>query len=348
MSLMPPSLRFARRSRVALGRAIVALAILIALGTLGFHLLEGWSILESLYMAVLTITTVGYGEVRPLTVRGRIFDIFFMLVGVSSAAAYALSSMVQTLVSSELVSTLGERRRQREMSKLKDHFIICGAGRVGSRIIREMQRAGTLFVVIESNAEKIAAFDDDERAPVPVLVRDATLESTLQEAGVERARGLAACLPDDADNLYVVLTARDLNPRLHIVARAIEEQAEPKLIRAGANRVVAPTIIGSHRMAQALMKPAVADFIDSIAAENLDLRFEEVELAPASVYVNQPLRATNIRSQLDIVIVAVRRRGGEMIFNPAGELTLLEGDLLVAIGRAEALAQLSLYSRGAK
>ncbi len=346
MSLQPPALRFARSSRVALARALVALVLLIALGTIGFHLLEGWTILESLYMAVLTITTVGYGEVRPLTVRGRIFDIFFMLVGVS-AAAYALSSMVQTLVSSELVSTLGERRRQRGMNKLKDHFIICGAGRVGTRIIREMQRGGNLFVVIESNPQKVAALEDGE-TPVPVLVRDATLESTLQEAGVERARGLAACLPEDADNLYVVLTARDLNPNLHIVARAIEEQAEPKLIRAGANRVVAPTIIGSHRMAQALMKPAVADFIDSIAAENLDLRFEEVELAVASTYVNQPLRLTNIRSQLDIVIVAIRQRGGEMIFNPSGETTLREGDMLVAIGRAEALAQLSRFARGTK
>ncbi|MBA2340998.1 MAG: potassium channel protein [Pyrinomonadaceae bacterium] len=346
MSLTPPALRFARSSRVALGRALVALVVLIALGTIGFHLIEGWTILESLYMAVLTITTVGYGEVRPLSVRGRIFDIFFMLVGVSTAA-YALSSMVQTFVRSELVSTLGERRRQREMNKLNDHFIICGAGRVGSRIIREMQRGDNLFVVIESNPQKVAAFDD-EKAPVPILVRDATLESTLQEAGVERARGLAACLPDDADNLYVVLTARDLNPNLHIVARAIEEQAEPKLIRAGANRVVAPTIIGSHRMAQALMKPAVADFIDSIAAENLDLRFEEVELARASPYVNQTLRSTNIRSELDIVIVAIRRRGGEMIFNPAGEMMMLEGDLLVAIGRAEALARLSVLSKGAK
>jgi len=183
---------------------------------------------------------------------------------------------------------------------------------------------------------------------VPVLIRDATLEESLREAGVERARGLAACLPDDADNVYVVLTARGLNEHLHIVARAVEEQAEPKLIRAGANRVIAPTIIGSQRMTQALLKPAVDDFMDSITAENLDLHFEEVEIAPASTYAGRRLRFTNIRSELDVVIVAVRRRGGEMIFNPSGDALIETGDLMIAIGRAESLSELKRLARHGK
>ena len=339
---MSPTVTLTRRSRTRSIYSLIAIIGSIALGTIGFSLVEGWSLADSLYMTVMTVTTVGYGAPHELSVPGRSFATFFMIVGVGTAG-YALSSAVQVFVQSEIIATFGERRRQREMRKLSDHFIICGAGRVGARIIAEMRRAGVDFVVVESNAQKVANLID--RGTL-VLLRDATREESLREAGVERARGLAACLPDDADNLYVVLTARDLNPRLHIVARAVLEEAEPKLIRAGANRVVAPTIIGSHRMAQALMKPAVADFMDSIIAENLDLGFEQVEVGTESSYAGSKLRATNISSQLNIVIVAIRRRNGEMMFNPAGEASLEAGDLLIAIGRAEALAELSDLARG--
>ena len=165
------------------------------------------------------------------------------------------------------------------MSKLRNHYIICGAGRVGSHLVRGLLGSQETFIVIERDPQKVAELTD---LGVMVLVRDATLEESLREAGVEHARGLAACLPDDADNVYVVLTARDLNPGLHIVARAAEEQAESKLIRAGANRVVAPTIIGGHRMAMALTKPAVDDFIGSITANKLELAFEQLEVDSSS------------------------------------------------------------------
>jgi voltage-gated potassium channel len=317
--------------------ALIAVFAAVVLGTLGFHLIEGWSLLDSLYVTAQTVTTVGFGDLSPATPKGRAFATVFMLVSVG-IVLYALTSTVQTIVQSELVETFGVRRRLREMSKLQDHFIICGAGRVGGRIIREMQRARVPFVVIERNREKVAHFS--ERG-VLVLVRDATLEESLREAGVEHARGLAACLPDDADNVYVVLTARALNQHLHIVARAVEEEAEPKMIKAGANRVIAPTIIGSHRMAQALMKPAVADFMDSIAAENLDVGFEQIEIASSSAYVGRKLRDTNIRSELDIVILAIRRRDGQMTYHPSGDAHIEAGDTLIAIGRAEALAEMA-------
>jgi voltage-gated potassium channel len=306
------------------------------LGTIGFYLIEGWSFTDSLFMTVTTVTTVGYGEVHPLSQPGRIFSICLMFMGVGTVA-YALSTTVQSIVQWELLEAVGQRRRFREMSKLHNHFIICGAGRVGSRIIREMRREACPFVVIESDQAKVVDLIEQGQR---VLVADATLEDVLREAGVERARGLAACLPDDADNLYVVLLARDLNENLHIVARAVEEQAEPKLIRAGANRVVSPIIIGSRRMAEALIKPALADFMDSITAENLDLGFEEVELQPDSIYCGRKLKYTNIRSDLDVVIIAIRRRRGEMIFNPTGDTILESGDLLIAIGRAESLMEL--------
>lgn len=328
-------------SRHRLIYPLLAIGVVIALGTLGFYLIEGWTLLNSLYMAAQTVTTVGYGDMPPLSRGGRVFAIVFMLAGVGTVL-YALTSAVRSIVESEILATLGMRRRYREMKKLQNHFIICGAGRIGSRIIREMQRSGVHFIVIEKDSRKVA--DLTERG-THVLLRDATLEETLLEAGVAQARGLAACLPDDADNLYVVLTARDLNRNLLIVARAVEEQALPKLARAGANRVVSPNIIGSHRMAQALMKPAVADFMDSIAAEGIDLGFEQIEVKPSSVYVGKKLSATNIRSELDIVVVAIRRQGGEISYHPTGEAVIEANDILIVIGRAESLAVMTTLAK---
>src|SRR5205807_4673622 len=226
------------------------------------------------------------------------------------------------------------RRLSRKMSKLHDHYIICGSGRVGSHLVRDMLRTNVPFVVIEKDPQRAAEFS---QRGVSVLVSDATLEESLREVGVERARGLAACLPNDADNVYVVLTARDLNPNLRIVARAAEEQAEAKLLRAGANHVVAPTIIGGHRMAVALTKPAVSEFMDSIVANELGLGFEEVEVAEASTLAGRELRATPIRSELDVVIISIRRQSGEKLFNPAADTVIEAGDILIAIGRAESL-----------
>jgi voltage-gated potassium channel len=229
------------------------------------------------------------------------------------------------------------------MSKLRNHFIICGAGRVGSHLLRSLRSTAQTFIVIERDPQTVAELME---MGVAVLVRDATLEETLREAGVEHAKGLAACLPDDAENVYVVLTARDLNPNLHIVARAAEEQAESKLIRAGANRVVAPTIIGGHRMAMALTKPAVGDFIDSVTANNLNLGFEQLEVDAASSLVGKKLSQTTIRSELDIVVVSIRRGDGQIIFNPSGDATIEGGDMLIAIGKSESLLKLSALARG--
>lgn len=324
--------------------ALAAVAVAIGFGAAGFHLIEGWSILDSLYVATQTVTTVGYGDLAPATRNGRIFSTVFMLTGVG-VVLYALTTTVQTIVQSELVATFGQRRQSRKMSKLRDHFIICGAGRVGSHLVRALLGTAEAFMVIERDAQRVA---DLIALGVTVLVRDATLEESLREAGVEHARGLAACLPDDADNVYVVLTARDLNPKMHIVARAAEEQAEPKLIRAGANRVVAPTIIGGHRMAMALMKPAVDDFLGSITANKLELAFEQLEVAPSSVLAGQKLSETNIRSELDIVVVSIRRSDGQILFNPSGEATIESGDILIAIGHAESLMKLATLAQGAK
>jgi voltage-gated potassium channel len=342
MSLTPTSRRsFAGKDRRILF-ALAAVAIAIGFGAVGFYLIEGWSILDSLYVAAQTVTTVGYGDLTPGTRNGRIFSTLFMLAGVG-VVLYALTSTVQAIVQSELIETFGQRRQSRKMSKLRNHFIVCGAGRVGSHLVRGLLTSAETFVVIERDAQRVAELVE---LGVTVLVRDATLEESLREAGVEHARGLAACLPDDAENVYVVLTARDLNPQMHIVARAAEEQAEPKLIRAGANRVVAPTIIGGHRMAMALTKPAVDDFLGSITANKLELAFEQLEVEPASILAGQKLSETNIRSELDIVVVSIRRSDGKILFNPSGDARIESGDILIAIGHAESLMKLAVLAKG--
>lgn len=339
---LPPSPRFLLTSRARLRLGIAAVGAAVATGTIVFHVLEGWSIVDSLYLTAQTVTTVGFGDLAPRTISGRIFATVFMMLSVG-IVLYALTSTVQWIVQSEMLLTFGQLRRSLAMSKLRDHFIICGAGRVGSHLVRSLKAANDPFIVIEKDR---AIVEDLMNQGVAVLVRDATLEETLREAGVEHARGLAACLPDDADNVYVVLTARDLNPTMHIVARAAEEQAESKLIRAGANRVVAPTIIGGHRMAMALTKPAVGDFLDSLTANDLELGFEQLEVEAGSKLIGRKLSETNIRSELDIVIVSIRRSHGEIVFNPSGDAKIETGDMLIAIGRGEALAKLTALACG--
>ena len=207
------------RTLFRIRNAIIALGIALIFGTVGFRLIEGWSFGDSFYVTVQTLTTVGYGDLPPHSFAGRGFAVIVMLIGVGGVAL-AASTIVQSVVQSEIVSTFGERRQSRRMQKLHDHYIICGSGRVGSHLVRDLQHAEAEFVIIENDAQRAAEFS---QRGLHVLLGDATLEETLKSAGVERARGLAACLPNDADNVYVVLTSRDLNPQLHIVARAAEE-----------------------------------------------------------------------------------------------------------------------------
>lgn len=317
--------------------AHVAVFSMISLGTVVFRYLEGLTWTDSLYLTTATATTVGYGDLVAQTPAGKQFATFFMLFAVGTVL-YALSILGQTLIKEEILFALGSRRRSKEMEKLSDHYIVCGAGRVGRRIIGSLRHEGIPFVLIESNEEKVASLESSDRDFI--LIGDATLEANLLSAGVERARGLATCLSDDAQNVYVVLTARDLNEDLHIVSRAVEQEAEPKLIRAGANRVVSPIIIGSHSMTRALIKPAIADFMDSIVAKNLELVFEEIPVGKSSPFLDVELRETGISGKLDVLVVAIRRQNGQMIFNPAAETRIREKDLLIVIGPAESVKKM--------
>ncbi len=318
--------------------ANVAIISIIALGTVCFHYLEDLSWLESIYFTTATVTTVGYGDIIPKTEGGKIFTTFFILASVGTVL-YGLSILAQAFVQNEVLGALGMRRKSREMEKLSNHYIVCGTGRVGRRIIATLKREGIPFAAIEIDQKRAELIEDNDSAMI--FIGDATLEKNLKKVGVERAAGLAACLADDAKNVYVALTARALNKNLHIVSRAVEEQADSKLIRAGANRVVSPTIIGSQSMTRALIKPAIADFMESIVAENLDLVFEEILVNDGSDYANKRIMDTNISKELNILIVAIRRKEGEMIFNPSGKTEIHEEDLLIAIGKAESVHTLS-------
>lgn len=310
--------------------ALLVLTVLITVGTVGFHFLERLGWIESWYFATATLTTVGYGDIVPLTYYGKLFTIFYMLAGVGTVL-YVLTLLAQTMIQSDIIESIGLRLKKKEMQKLKDHYIVCGAGRVGRRIIGNLQKENLPFVIIERDEKKLEQYRGEN---LHLIVSDATSEKNLRLAGAENAKGLASCLPDDASNVYVVLSARDLNRDLHIVARAVEEEAEPKLIRAGANRVVAPTIIGSQSMARSLLRPAIADFMESIVAENLELVFQEIGIGEHSRYADQKLKDTDLSSKLNLMVVAIRRKEGEMLFQPSADTKIRGGDLLIVIGKA--------------
>jgi voltage-gated potassium channel len=251
---------------------------------------------------------------------------------------YALSAAAQAVIEFEFVQRFGRRRVFKDINKLTDHFIVCGAGRVGARVIMEMARRGAQFVIIESDeakAERMLTLG------YLVLMGDATRDEVLKGAGIERARGVVCALPTDPDNLYVTLTARDLNKSVMIVSRANDEAAVNRLIKAGANKVVSPIITGSSQMAQMLLKPAVADFIElATMTDQLELEIEQIGIDADSTFIGQTLRETGIRSDMDVIVIAIKRSSGKMLFNPSAETVLEDGDSLVAIGSHSSLEAL--------
>ncbi len=316
---------------------VAVATILLVIGTVGYHIIEGWSLFEGLYMTVITLATIGYGEVRVLSYEGRVFTMILIMVGVI-LVGYLISNLTKALIENEIAAALGRRKLYKDISQLNDHFILCGAGRVGARVIDELQKKGVDFVVIErdeATAEKLL------QEGILVLMGDATSETVLEGARIRSARTLITAASTDAENVYIVLTARGLNPDIYIVARANDVPAERQLRRAGANKVVSPVLIGSHRMAQAALSPAVADFIElTTMTESLDLFFDQAPIPPRSVLDGVKLKDSGIRA-FQVMIVAITPAGGAMIFNPDGEQTLRAGDLLIAIGDHAGLARLA-------
>ncbi|HXG95017.1 MAG TPA: potassium channel protein [Blastocatellia bacterium] len=324
--------------------ALSAVAALIAFGTIGYKIILGLDWFDCFYFTIITLTTIGYNEAPNMTEPARYFTAVLVISGVGTIG-YALSVAARSVLEFELVATFGKRRMYKDISKLTNHFIVCGAGRIGSRVIREIARSGQEFVVIEGN-EAIA--DRLLSQGNLVLMGDATDDDVLIAAGVERARGLVCALSSDPDNLYVTLTARDLNKDLMIVARANDESAVNRLLKAGANKVVSPAITGSNQMAQMLLRPAVADFIElATMTEKLELEIEQIEISEDSPFIGSALKDTGIRASLDVMVIAIRRADGKMIFNPAADTLIEKQDALVVIGSHESLEGLEKMANSA-
>ena len=320
--------------------ALGLIFIVIAFGTAGYQFIEGWTFLDALYMTIITLTTVGYREVHELSSSGMIFTIVLLLFGVGTVL-YALSAGAKIILEGELQELFGRKRLEKKIKELKDHYIVCGYGRMGKIICRELKAKHVPFVAIERNGDFQNMPDD-----LLGISGDATNDDILKEAGIERAKGLISVLPTDALNLYVVLSARELNPDLHIVARAGEEGSEKKLLRAGADKVVSPYHIGGLRIAHTILRPAVVDFIEfATKTGNIELQMEEVTIPEGSRMAGQSLDQCGIGRELGIIIVGIKRHTGEMRFNPTSRSTIKAGDTLIALGEISKLKVLEDMSR---
>ena len=316
---------------------IIALLFLAAVGTVGFHYIEHWNWFDCFYMVITTFTTIGYQEVHPLSHAGRVFNSFLIITGVS-LLFIMIGALTQALLEFELVKVFGKRRMERELAGLKDHYIICGAGRVGASVAQELTRKPCPFVIIESDEKTLAQFDPKWL----VVVGDAANEKVLRDAGISHALGLVAATTTDATNIYIVLTARSLNPNLKIIARASEEPAQKHLKTAGADVVISPYAAAGHRIAQSFLRPNVLDFFDIATARSgtFEMIIEEIRVAPGSRLAHETVGSSGIHHQFGIMILAIRRADGETRFNPTAQDSIGAGDYLIAMGEPGQLAKL--------
>lgn len=326
-----------------LGLAAILIFLVIAFGTVGYMSIEEWGFLDALYMTVITITTVGYEEIHKLSTSGRIFTIILAITGVGTVL-YTLGIGAQFVLEGEIQQIFGRKRLGKKLEALKDHYIICGYGRMGRIIAYELKMKYLNIVVIEKYREAMNGTED-----FLVIEGDATKDDTLRRAGIERARGLISVLPTDAENLFVVLSAREINPNLLIVARAGEEGSEHKLLRAGADKAVSPYYIGGIRMAQTVLKPAVTDFLEfATKSGNIELQLEEMPIREGSKLAGRTLDECGIGRELGVIIVAIKQATGEMKFNPTSRTEIQAGDTLIAVGEISKLKELETMAKGKK
>ena len=314
----------------------LAVVILLAFGVLGYRWLENYTWTEAFYMTLITLSTVGFGEVRPLSPVGRWFTMALIVLGVGTGA-YAFSALTEYIVSGELQGTLARRRRMAALKKLRHHYIVCGCGRVGLQVALELRRLDLPLVVVDHDPE---ALERCQQHDILYVEGEPTEDETLQAVGIERARGLVAVLESDADNLFVVLTARGLNPDLTIVAQAVSDSAAQKLYRAGADRVVSPYTMAGHRMAGLLVRPYVIAFLDAtLRSPDLELWLEEIRVAPDSELVGKTLAEADIRARSGANVLAIARGDQQVEWSP--HLRIQAGDVLIVLGRREQLLALA-------
>jgi voltage-gated potassium channel len=315
------------RSRILL--SLLLLGCVILSGSTGFHFIEGWPWFDGFYMTLTTMATVGYSEIHPLSHAGRVFNSFLIVASVL-AAAFTIGTFSQALLEFEFGKAFGRRRMERELAKLSNHYILCGAGRVGRTVARELRARGQSCVFIEQDPNRA---EWANREKIPVIIGNASAEENLQAAHIDRAKGFVAAVSSDAENLYIVLTARGLRPDLKIIARASEEDATSKLLRAGASQVLSPYYFVGHRIAQLLLRPNVLDFIDAaFGTERLDVEIGEVRVHERSPLVGKTLGNSTIRQQAGVIVLGLKPSDGAMVFNPSPEAMIRANDCLIVIG----------------
>ncbi|MBZ5556897.1 MAG: potassium channel protein [Acidobacteriia bacterium] len=316
------------------GLAVALLVLIVAGGTAGYMLIERWSAWDAFYMTIITITTVGYREVHDLSFTGQLFTVVLLIGGVG-AALYTFTLLATVVVEGGLPGRLQRRRHQRMLESIKDHFIICGYGRIGRIVAQQFRRQNVPFLVIERDPDRVHTAMDEGALAVEA---DASREDVLKRVGIERARGLIAAVGTDAENVYAVLSARVMRPELFIVGRAETEDATIKLKRAGADRVISPYQIGGMQIAQTALRPAVVDFVElATSSDNLELAMEEIAIAPRSALADRSILDANLRQRYGVIVVGIQRQAGRMEFNPEPETAIHAGDKLVVLGRPDSL-----------
>lgn len=319
---------------------IISMLLVVAtiiLGTAGYMVIEKWDMLDALYMTVITLSTVGYGEVHPVSEIGKVYTMFLVFFGVGFAL-FVAGAVVQFMVEGQLRAVLGRKRLDNKIKRLKDHYIICGYGRIGRVLCKKLRRKPLGLVIIENDPEMIPVMENDG---VLYISGDASSEHILRKAGIDRAKGLVSVLATDMDNVFLVLTARQLNRELFIFARAGLEESKAKLRAAGADEVESPYVTGATNMAHRILRPTVTSFLDlAFAHKRTDIQMEEIPVSPASPMNNVMLKDSGIRQKYNLIIIAIKKPDGNMLFNPSFESIIQGGDTVIAVGENENLQAL--------
>ncbi len=317
--------------------SILLSVFILLLGTAGYMIIEGWDLIDSMYMTVITLTTVGFGEVHKISNLGRLFTIVLIFFG-AGFFVYIAGTVVQFMVEGRINEILGRRRLDKKINRLTNHYIACGYGRIGRVLCQNLSSKPVNLVVVEKSSALVPAMDLDG---VLYISGDATDEENLVKAGIQRAKVLVAALATDTDNVFLVLTARQLNPDIFIMARSSSEKSKSKLMAAGANKVESPYDIGAINMAHRILRPTVTNFLDlTFSHKRKDIQMEEIPVNPSSKLVNVMLKDSGIRQQFSLIIIAIKKEDDDMLFNPSFETVLKSGDTVIAVGEDHNLLKL--------
>ncbi|MHB8881758.1 MAG: potassium channel family protein [Thermodesulfovibrionales bacterium] len=318
---------------------LLTLAVIILTGILGYATLEGWSFLESLYMTVITLSSVGFMEVHPLSDSGRVFTILMILCG-SGVLIYGVSVITAFIVEGELTDVLRRKKMDTKIQALKDHYIVCGADQTGRYVIDELSKIQKDFIVIEKDPAKIRKLMQDN---ILCIEGDATHDAALRKAGIERARGFITALHSDAENIFVVITAKRLNPSLRVISKAVEEESEQKIRLVGADSVVMPNYIGGLRMVSELVRPSVVNFLDiMLRVKDRTIRVEEIDIRHGSAFTGKALEHTGILEREGVTIVALKDKNKDSyVFNPSRKTVLTEDHMIIAMGNIDRIREIA-------